>query len=229
MLSTTAMSTTLDSFFFENGYTQPQSIVEIQQLVDDGTYYNYPYIAGGGVEKGLFKDKLKDGTALPQIQNITALLAALDMKQVVLVANADGSFSGTLPIFAEIAKQNGVTGEELMAHLIANQIDGEDFFSNIDDVIGTVQSKIDEITAELNDEVQEEISQEVTEAVTEAVQEEIDTALQDAIDSVVRGDDPLFSDEDFANQVADAIDGYEVYDTVEGGPNGRSGYGVGEE
>ena len=153
MLSTTAISAPLTDFFFKNGYSQPQSIVKIQSLVNDGTYYNYPYIVGGGVEKGLFKDKLKDGTALPQIKNVAALKAALDKKQVVLVANADGSFTGTLPIFAEIAKQNGVTGGELMAHLLTYQLDDEDFFSNIDDVLGTVQSKIDEISAELNDEV----------------------------------------------------------------------------
>ena len=240
MLSTTAISAPLTDFFFANGYSQPQSIVKIQSLVNDGTYYNYPYIVGGGVEKGLFKDKLKDGTALPQITNVAALKAALDKKQVVLVANADGSYTGTLPIFAEIAKQNGVTGTELMAHLVTYQLDDEDFFSNIDDVLGTVQSKIDEISAELNDEVSEEISdtiaEEVTVEITGVIGNDIDTLADDIRETTtveladIIGD--IYSYEftsavDAANALA--ASGGPGFVTEYSDPDGVTSYGIDEE
>ena len=220
MLSTTAISAPLTDFFFANGYSKPDSIINIQTKIDDGTYYNYPYKVGGGVEKGLFKKKLKEGTALPQIKSVTALKAALDKKQVVLVADADGSVTGTLPVFVEIAKQNGVTGIELMDFLIANQLDDEDFFSNIDDVLSTVNAKIDEITAELNDEVSEEVAEEVLAEITkefssivtpEALEaigldrdvaedisrefEEINAELSTKAQELKAGHDPVFSSE----------------------------------
>ena len=192
MLSTTAMATPLDSFFFSNGYTKPDSIISIQTKVNSGEYYNYPYIVGGGVEKGLFKKYLKDGTALPQIKSVTALKAALDRKQVVLVASK-GEVHACLPIFAEIAKQNGVSCTDLMGHLVTNQAENEDFFSNIDNVLDTVQSKIDEISAELNDEVSEELAQEIA----QEVEREITVVTQEALEK-------LGFDSETAGEIADA-------------------------
>ena len=214
MMTTSVSAAPLTDFFYANGYTKPsESIVEIQAKVDSGVYYNYPYVVGGGVEKGLFKKYLKDGTVLPQIMSVTALKKALDKKQVVLVASAGSDVStAALPIFVEIAKQNGVSTIDLMAHLTINQLDGEDFFSNIDDVLSTVDAKIDEITAELNDDVSEEISaeitaeiveevtkeiteevtQEITDVVSEEVAEEISISIEDALSEVG------YSDDDFA-------------------------------
>ena len=128
----------------------------------------------------MFKKYLKEGTALPQIKSVTALKAALDKKQVVLVADSTGSVSGTLPIFAEIAKQNGVSSVDLMDFLITHQLDDEDFFTNIDDVLGTVQSKIDEISAELNDDVSEELAQEIA----QEVEREITVVTQEALEKL---------------------------------------------
>ena len=167
LLSTAAYANNVSTDFFKsNGYTKPSiSITEIQDKVNNGTFNNYPYVVGGGVEKGLFYKKLEEGTVIPQIKNVTALKTALDKKQVVLLADASGSVHACLPIFAEIAKQNGATCTDLMSHLTVNQAEGEDFFSNIDNVLADVDAKIDEITSELNDDVSEEVQAEVATAI----------------------------------------------------------------
>ena len=186
MLSTTAIAAPLTDYFFANGYSKPESITSIQAKVDSGQYYNYPYVVGGGVSKGLFSKKLTKGTAIPQIKNIAALQAALDKEQVVLVADADGGHSVALPIFVEIAKQNGVSVDELMSHLVINEMPSDDnsedtgFFSNIDTVVSNVQSQIDEVSAEINNQINDEITAEVTEAVAEAVA----PAIEEAMDSI---------------------------------------------
>ena len=184
MLSTTAMATPLTDYFFANGYTQPESITSIQAKVDSGQYYNYPYVVGGGVSKGLFSKKLTKGTAIPQIKNIAALQAALAKEQVVLVADADGGFSSALPIFVEIAKQNGVSVDELMSHLVINEMpadsDSEEagFFSNIDTVMSNVQAAVDDAVAEIGNEITEEVAQEIAQEVAETLVEDIEAEVQ---------------------------------------------------
>lgn len=181
MLSGTANAVLLGDHFYKYGYTKPQySLTEIQKKIDNGTFYNYPYISGKS-DTGLFEDKLKKGTAIPQFVNGNRLLNALRMKvKPVIVANkGDANVKVCVPVFEELARQNGVSCSTLMTFLVDNQAEGEDMFSDLENTLMKAEQKIME---SVNQETLNEIVQEVTEQVTEEISEEVMQEIENVID-----------------------------------------------
>lgn len=183
MLSGTANAVLLGDHFKKYGYTKPSiSLTEIQEKIDNGTYWNYPYIAGKSTT-GLFEDKLKKGTAIPQILNGNRLLHKLQSGKKLIVAS---NGLPCLPVFEELAKQNGISCDSLIDHLETNQADDEDMFSNISTALAKIETKLNEmIQAETSNEITNEVSEEVTEEVVDEVTEEVvDEITEEVVEEV---------------------------------------------
>ena len=155
-LAGSANAVLLDNHFKKYGYTQPESIISIQNKIDNGVYTQYPHIAGKSAT-GLFEDKLKPGTAIPQVLNGNRLLNALQNKRVIVA-----DVKACLPIFAELARQNGVSCDRLINFLEMNSKDDIAMFSNLANSLNKITQKLEEmVSSDVQEEVNEEVSKEI--------------------------------------------------------------------
>ena len=153
-LSSTANAVLLDNHFKKYGYTKPSfTLMDTQNLINKGISVS---------REGLFKDKLNSNAAVPQILNANRLLNALKSKKKLIVADN----KPCLPVFEELARQNGIKCDELIGHLETNQVDGEDLFTNISTTLKSVEDKVNEI-------ISKETESEINDIVNELTPEEL--------------------------------------------------------
>ena len=161
----------------------PQTNPSLKEIVEgrkNGKFEYYPGVVrvnsfGAKVLPGfpyILTSQFKKDAVLPEVKDIQALLRAAKKKQVVKVASTDTSkFQIQFPVFKEIAKQNGISYDELMAHFAEWAEEG----SMVHDVTATADHLDKMLEEEVNkalDDVVEEITK-VTEEVAEEIVEEI--------------------------------------------------------
>ena len=133
-----------------------KTLAEIQEIVDNGGYKNYP----GIVRKYstpqypyVLGKHLEVGTVTPRVFNPQALLTAAKMKQEVRVSHARNTMADyCYPIYEELAAQNGVSCTYFMVHIEDHwdndKNDGK-VFSAISDVMEVVKAVAEPVAREM--------------------------------------------------------------------------------
>ena len=123
-----------------NGGKPQYSITEIQAKINDGSFYNYPGViretesgirVGPTGNKYLFSKTFAPGMALPEINDINALLKALDKKDETVLVASNEWIVPVPSVFVELGKQNGVDGITFMQHYLegVKGVSSDDFTS----------------------------------------------------------------------------------------------------